>query len=100
MQVAVLPIADRWNDHAAGIAQTLRQAGLRVELDARSEKIGAKIRQAQLRKVPYMVILGDREAETGNLAVRTRSDGDIGTFSVGDFIARVTQEVQQRVITP
>ncbi len=100
VQVAVLPIADRWNDHAAGIAQTLRQAGLRVELDARSEKIGAKIRQAQLRKVPYMVILGDREAETGNLAVRTRSDGDIGTFSVGDFIARVTQEVQQRVITP
>jgi len=74
--------------------------GLRVEVDARSEKIGAKIRQAQLRKVPYMVILGDREAETGTLAVRTRSEGDIGTFSMDDFIARVTREVQQRVITP
>ncbi|AEP11065.1 threonyl-tRNA synthetase [Chloracidobacterium thermophilum B] len=100
VQVAVLPIADRWNDRAAGIAQTLRQVGLRVEVDARSEKIGAKIRQAQLRKVPYMVILGDREAETGTLAVRTRSEGDIGTFSMDDFIARVTREVQQRVITP
>ncbi|MGQ9897315.1 MAG: threonine--tRNA ligase [Acidobacteriota bacterium] len=100
VQVAILPIADRCNDHAAEVAQALRQAALRVEVDTRSEKIGAKIRQAQLRKVPYMVILGDREVENKNLAVRTRSEGDVGTFSTDAFIARIKQEVQQRAITP
>ncbi|OYT70453.1 MAG: threonine--tRNA ligase [Chloracidobacterium sp. CP2_5A] len=99
-QVAILPIADRLNAHALEISRRLRAAGLRVEADARSEKIGAKIRQAQLRKVPYMIVLGDREAETGDLAVRTRSEGDIGTLSVEAFIARVTEEVRQRAITP
>ncbi|MFQ3640289.1 MAG: threonine--tRNA ligase [Chloracidobacterium sp.] len=100
VQAAILPIADRLNDHAANVARRLRMAGLRVEVDARSEKIGAKIRQAQLRKVPYMLVLGDREAETGDVAVRTRSDGDIGTLSIEAFIERVTEEVRQRAITP
>jgi threonyl-tRNA synthetase len=74
--------------------------GLRVELDNRSEKIGAKIRQAQLRKIPYMVILGDREVESGTLAVRTRSEGDLGSFSMEDFVSRVTEEVRRRALTP
>lgn len=100
VQVVVLPIADRLNDHAAAVARRLRAEGLRVEVDARSEKIGAKIRQAQLRKVPYMVVLGDREAETGDVAVRTRSEGDIGTLSLEAFAARVVHEVQQRLMTP
>ncbi len=100
VQVAVLPIADRLNEQAAAVARRLRAAGLRVEVDARSETIGAKIRQAQLRKVPYMIIFGDREAETGDVAVRTRSEGDIGTLPLDAFLARITHEVQQRLPTP
>ncbi|MDW8217640.1 MAG: threonine--tRNA ligase [Acidobacteriota bacterium] len=100
VQVAVLPIADRLNDHAAAVARRLRAAGLRVEVDARSEKIGAKIRQAQLRKIPYMIVLGDREAETGDVAVRTRSEGDIGTLTLEAFVARVTDETRRRLMTP
>lgn len=100
VQVVVLPIADRLNEHAAAVARRLRAEGLRVEVDARSEKIGAKIRQAQLRKVPYMVVLGDREAETGDVAVRTRSEGDIGTMSLEAFAARVVHEAQRRLMTP
>lgn len=80
VQVAVLPITDRCNDRAAEVTRSLRQVGLRVELDNRSEKIGAKIRQAQLRKIPYMVILGDREVESGTLAVRTRRKVTLGAF--------------------
>ncbi len=99
-QVSVLPIADRLNERALEVARQLRSAGLRVETDTRSEKIGAKIRQAQLRKIPYMIVLGDREAETGDLAVRTRSEGDIGTLSVAAFIARVTDETRRRAVTP
>ncbi|HEX8458620.1 MAG TPA: threonine--tRNA ligase [Pyrinomonadaceae bacterium] len=85
VQVAVLPITDRINDYAAGVARELRAAGLRVELNVRSEKIGAKIRDAQLQKVPFMLVLGDREMEQGNVAVRERAQGDLGSMSTDDF---------------
>jgi len=85
VQVAVLPITDRVNEYAEQVASELRDARFRVEANLRSEKIGAKIRDAQLQKVPFMLVLGDREAEQKTVAVRERSRGDIGTMSLEEF---------------
>ena len=88
VQVKALPITDAQNDYARGVVERLEAAGVRAELDARSEKIGFKIREAQLAKVPYMLVVGPREAESGQVAVRHRSAGDLGAESVDDFLAR------------
>jgi threonyl-tRNA synthetase len=85
VQVAVLPITDRINEYAEAVGRELRDAGLRVEMNLRSEKIGAKIRDAQLQKVPFMLVLGDREMEQKAVAVRERASGDIGVMSVEEF---------------
>ncbi len=85
VQVAVLPITDRVNEYAEGVARALREAGLRVEVNVRGDKIGAKIRNAQLQKIPFMLVLGDREMEEGKVAVRERSKGDIGEMSLDEF---------------
>ena len=85
VQVAVLPITDRANDYVEQVAGSLRQAGLRVETNTRGEKIGAKIRNAQLQKIPFMLVCGDREMEEGKVAVRERSRGDIGAMSLEEF---------------
>ncbi|HEV7747118.1 MAG TPA: threonine--tRNA ligase [Pyrinomonadaceae bacterium] len=85
VQAAVLPITDRVNEYAEKVRAELRSAGLRVEANLKSEKIGAKIRDAQMQKVPFMLVLGDREMEQGNVAVRERSKGDIGVMSIEDF---------------
>lgn len=92
VQVAVLPITDRINDYADSIAADLKAAGFRVESNTRSDKIGAKIRDAQLQKVPYMIVLGDQELEGNMIAVRHRKDGDIGTMSLEEFKAKITIE--------
>src|SRR6266550_1813910 len=86
VQVAVLPITDRINEYAETVAQQLRDAGLRVELNVRSDKIGAKIRDAQLQKIPFMLVLGDREMEQSKVAVRERTKGDIGAMSLDEFV--------------
>lgn len=99
VQAIVLPITDRVNDCASRIGDRLKRAGIRVEVDLRGEKIGAKIRQAQLQKIPYMLVIGDREAEDGTVAVRTRAQGDLGTMPLEQFIAQATDEVRQRVLT-
>ena len=93
VQVAVLPITDRINEYAQEVAGELRDAGLRVEMNLRSEKIGAKIRDAQLQKVPFMLVLGDRETEQRMVAVRERAQGDIGVMSIRDF-----QEIARKLI--
>jgi threonyl-tRNA synthetase len=93
VQAILLPIADRHLLYAASVRDQLRQAGLRVELDERQEKIGYKIREAQLQKVPYMLVVGDREIETGTVSVRERSGGDKGSASVGDFAAKALGEI-------
>ena len=98
VQVAVLPITDRINEYADDIAAKLRNTGFRVESNTRSDKIGAKIRDAQLQKVPYMLVLGDQELENNTVAVRHRKDGDLGAISLDDFIERVTAEKQSRSI--
>ena len=79
VQAIVLPIADRHIDAARAVAAQLRAAGLRVEIDERTESVGRKIRDAELRKVPYMLVVGDREAESGRVAVREHGEGDTGT---------------------
>lgn len=98
VQVAVLPITDRINDYADGIAEKLRSAGFRVESNTRSDKIGAKIRDAQMQKVPYMLVLGDQELENNTVAVRHRTDGDLGAISLEEFIDKVTAEKLSRSI--
>ena len=96
VQTIIVPIADRHGDYAATVATRLRKAGLRVEVDARQEKMGYKIREAQLRKIPYMLVTGDREAAGDAVAVRHRTDGDQGARAVDDFIASALAEVQRR----
>ena len=86
-QVRVLPIADRHVEYARGVAARLAAAGLRTEIDERYEKIGYKIREAQLQKIPYMLVIGDREAADGTVAVRTRTGGDQGAQAVDAFVA-------------
>ena len=96
VQAVVVPIADRHRDYAESVVARLHAAGLRVEVDARQEKMGYKIRSAQLRKIPYMLVTGDREAAGGAVAVRHRRDGDLGASPVDDFIAAALDEVQRR----
>ncbi len=99
VQIAVLPITDRINEYAEGVARELREAGLRVEVNVKSEKIGAKIRDAQLQKVPFMLVLGDREMEQGNVAVRERAKGDLGAMSVEEFKTMARALVEKRALT-
>jgi threonyl-tRNA synthetase len=94
VQAIVLPIADRHLDHARGVRDRLAAAGLRAEVDERQEKIGYKIREAQLQKIPYMLVVGDREAAEGAVAVRSRSEGDQGTRSVDAFLQSALDEVR------
>ena len=96
VQTIIVPIADRHADYADTVATRLREAGLRVEVDARQEKMGYKIREAQLQKIPYMLVAGDREAADDTVAVRHRTDGDQGARSVDHFIASALAEVQRR----
>jgi threonyl-tRNA synthetase len=96
VQAVLIPIADRHMDYADKVAAQLNDAGLRVEVDARSERMNAKIRDAQMQKIPYMLVVGDREAEADQLAVRLRSGEDLGAISVGSFIERLQVEIRQQ----
>jgi threonyl-tRNA synthetase len=96
VQATILPIADRHLTYAAGVRDRLLEAGLRVDLDERQEKIGYKIREAQLQKVPYMLVIGDREAAEGTVSVRTRAGGDQGASSVEDFLASARDEIVRK----
>ncbi len=99
VQVAVLPITDRVNDYAEEIENELRGYGFRVEANLRSEKIGAKIRDAQLQKVPFMLVIGDREKEQRTVAVRERAKGDIGVMSVDEFREMAQRLIKTRALT-
>src|SRR2546423_2967053 len=98
-QVAVLPITDRVNEYAEQVANELRASGLRVDLNVRGEKIGAKIRDAQLQKIPFMLILGDREVEERKVAVRERAKGDMGTMTIEEFKQMALRLVRSRALT-
>jgi threonyl-tRNA synthetase len=96
VQAVVLPIADRHAAFAQEVAGRMSEAGLRVEVDDRTESIGRKIRDAEVRKVPYMLVVGDREAETGEVAVREHRRGDVGSESVDSLVERLTAAVAAR----
>ena len=96
VQVRILPITERTVDYARQVRERLAGAGLRVEVDARNEKIGAKIREAQLQKIPFMLVVGDREAQAGTVAVRSRSEGDQGAVPLESFLEQAVELTQQR----
>lgn len=96
VQAVLIPITDRHVDYAREVETQLRAAGLRTEVDARSERMQAKIRDAQLQKVPYMLVIGDREAEAGAVAVRLRTEEDLGARSVEEFIAMAQEAIEEK----
>jgi threonyl-tRNA synthetase len=96
VQAELIPIADRHVEYALEQAAEMREAGLRVEVDQRGERMNAKIRDAQLQKVPYMLVIGDREQEAGQVAVRLRSGEDLGAMEVGAFIQLAGEAVASR----
>lgn len=96
VQVKLLPIADRHHEYCQRLAARYQAAGIRAEVDLRNEKIGYKIRQAQTEKVPYMLVVGDKEVEAGTAALRTRSAGDVGQVDLADFESRVLKEIAAR----
>ncbi len=96
VQVAVIPVSDALLDYADEVANRLFAAGIRVEVDRRDEKMGKKIREAQLQKIPYMLIVGKKEQESGQVAVRHRRQGDLGTLDVQEFLGRIQEEIAER----
>ncbi|MDK1045335.1 MAG: threonine--tRNA ligase [Anaerolineales bacterium] len=96
VQVILIPIADRHVEYAQGVADQLREAGLRIELDDRSERMNAKIRDAQLQKVPYMLVMGDREIEVGQVSVRLRSEENLGAMSIEGFLERAKTDIEEK----
>ena len=94
MQVRILTIADRHIDHGRAVLEQLTESGFRGELDNRQEKIGLKIREAQLGKIPYMLVIGDRELENGTVALRSRKDGDQGSRTILEMINSLSEEVR------
>ena len=96
VQVKVIPISEKHHDYAAQVHKALEAAGVRVETDYRSEKMGYKIREAQLKKIPYMLVVGDKEAEEGTVSVRARKEENGGAKSVADLIAQITAEIDSK----
>ena len=99
VQVIVLPIADRHNEYAWSVRGTLAAAGVRVELDDRTESVGRKIRDAEVRKAPFMLVVGDREQEAGEVGVREHRAGDTGAVALDDFLHRISDLIATRSLT-
>jgi threonyl-tRNA synthetase len=98
VQAAVLPITDRQLDYARQVKSTLDAAGIRTTVDERNEKVNLKIREAQLQKVPYMLVVGDREAEAGQVAVRNRKHGDQGAKPLAEFLASIQKLIDSKAV--
>ncbi|MBP3692237.1 MAG: threonine--tRNA ligase, partial [Clostridia bacterium] len=96
VQVKLLPIADRHSEYMHTVKTLLEQKGIRCEIDERNEKIGFKIREAQLEKVPYMLVAGDKEVEGGAVSVRSRDKGDLGSMSAEEFALKLAEEIAQK----
>jgi len=97
-QIRVIPVSDNFNNYAAKVSQILKENGFRVEEDYRSETVGYKIRDAQLQKIPYMVIVGEKEQKENTVAVRDRKKGDLGSFTIDEFVSMVKEKVEKKVI--
>jgi len=98
MQARVLPITDAQHEFSRQVVDQLKAAGIRAELDDRSEKVGYKIREAETQKIPYMLIVGGKEVENNQVSLRRHGDGDIGTFSLADVIGRLRAEIDNRTL--
>ncbi|MBQ1357805.1 MAG: threonine--tRNA ligase [Oscillospiraceae bacterium] len=96
VQVKVIPISEKHTEYATKILSELEAAGVRAEADFRNEKMGYKIREAQLQKIPYMLVVGDKEAESGTVSLRSRKAGDEGSLPLGEFISRIREEIDSR----
>lgn len=97
VQVRLMNITDNQTEYVEEVAKELKEKGIRVETDLRNEKIGYKIREAQLQKIPYMLVLGDKEMNENKVAVRSRKDGDLGAMSREEFIAKITEEIDKKI---
>ncbi len=95
VQVQILPISENTRTYAQKVYDKLIAAGLRCEIDNRNEKIGYKFREAQLQKIPYMLVIGDKEVQDGSVAVRNRKDGDIGSMDIDEFIAKAVAQIAE-----
>jgi threonyl-tRNA synthetase len=100
VQVVLIPISERHHEYARGVRQKLEDAGLRVTLDDRSEKMGYKIREAQTQKIPYMLVIGDKEVEAGRVSVRNRFTGDEGSEDLDSFCKKFAGFVETRAVRP
>ena len=98
VQVKLLPIADRHLGYLEKVKEVLESKGIRCEIDDRSEKIGFKIRSAQLEKIPYMLLAGDKDIENGTISVRSRKNGDEGATTTDEFIARILEEIETKAL--
>lgn len=96
-QAKILPIADAQVEYAKKIEKEYKKAGIRIEVDDRNEKIGYKIREAQLQKIPYMLVVGDKEIEANAVAVRSRKEGDLGQVNKEEFLERMKEEINNKV---
>lgn len=98
VQVIVLPVTDRAHEYATGVYDRLKKEGFRAALDQRNEKVGYKIREAQVKKIPYMLVVGDLEVESGQVAVRHRDEGDLGADSLDNLTAKIKEEIDKKII--
>ena len=96
MQVKILPISEKFIPYCEEVRKKLRKAGVRVEIDERNEKIGKKIREAELGRIPYMAVVGEKEMAENKLALRRQGKGDIGVQSVDEFLNLITEEIRER----
>ncbi|MEG2787405.1 MAG: His/Gly/Thr/Pro-type tRNA ligase C-terminal domain-containing protein, partial [Romboutsia sp.] len=95
-QVRILPISDKYNEYANEVKKALFDKGIRVDLDDRAEKTGFKIREAQLLKIPYMIVVGEKEEAEKTVSVRSRDNGEVESNELNEFIATILKEVQER----
>ena len=98
VQVKVISLTDRTAEDVIALTEKLSEYGFRAESDTRSEKVGYKIREAQLQKIPYMLIIGDKEKENGTVSVRHRQDGDLGAMTVDAFIEKLAKDVREKIL--
>ena len=98
VQVKVISLTDRTAEDVVALTEKLNSYGFRAECDTRSEKVGYKIREAQLQKVPYMLIIGDKEKENGTVSVRHRAEGDLGAMTAEAFIDKLARDVREKIL--
>ncbi|MCX7667943.1 MAG: His/Gly/Thr/Pro-type tRNA ligase C-terminal domain-containing protein, partial [Atribacterota bacterium] len=98
VQVVILPVAERHMPYAREVGNVLLQKGIRVEWNEDKATLGAKIRKAELEKIPYLLIIGDREVEGKTISVRKRKEGDLGSFEIGAFLEKIQREIEEKVI--